>query len=278
MTPEKCAHRRSGFLAVDVQGYGRVDDQRQVEFQRTLVNALDQAGAAAGLDRAVWTRTGRGDEEFALLADPECEPRVLDDFVRELDALLRCYNRDRLPEARLRLRVAIHHGVTSPGPNGLAGRGVVVVHRLLNAEPLRAALAAAEHANLAVLVSRPVFEDTVAQGYTSLDPRDFRRIAVRVKEFHDDAWLRVPGTDVHALNLDPVATTRAGSVNQGTRAEGHSSVTQAGRDVVINPGQDRRPAPTHQVNNHLTARTINARGANFGLLLQPGENRDGQAQ
>jgi len=124
----------------------------------------------------------------------------VDDFVRKLAAALQHHNRALLPERRLRLRLAIHHGSAAPASNGFFGQGVVVVNRLVDSPVLRAALAASD-ADLAVILSRQVYTDTVVQGYTSFDPADFRKIRVRNKEFSEDAWIWVSRGDVHALDL-----------------------------------------------------------------------------
>jgi hypothetical protein len=52
-----------------------------------------------------------------------------------------------------------------------------------------------------VVLSRRIFEDTVEQPHTSLAAEQFRRVQIRNKELCEDAWLYIPGGDVHALTL-----------------------------------------------------------------------------
>lgn len=186
--------RRYLIFAVDVQAYGRGDDLRQDDRQRALVHSLDVAAEAAGLDPSCWMVQGTGDGVLALVPDGEDEPRVVDPLVRELDVVLRRYNRDRVPEARLRLRMAIHHGMARRAASGYAGVAVVMACRLLDCGALRSALGGPnESYHLAVAVSRQIFQDTIAQGHTSLSAEDFERVHVRMKEFSDYAWIRVVG-------------------------------------------------------------------------------------
>jgi hypothetical protein len=192
---------RGLLVTTDAMDYGRGDDQRHTAMQAGFVEAMDQAGEAAQLSRGKWFTQKAGDGELALLPTTESEPRVVDHFVRELDHALSQHNRGRERNDRLRLRVAIHYGVAYPGPNGLAGQGVVAVSRLLDCRPIREALAAADEANLALILSTRVFEETVQQGHTSHRPVEFRKVAVRHKEYSADAWIRVPGMDVHRLEL-----------------------------------------------------------------------------
>ncbi len=187
-------------MSVDAKSYGSGDDQRHVAVQDGLLAVLDEAAAEARLTRTTWVKQPGGDGELAVLPTTEPEPRVVDDFVRKLAAALRHHNRDLRPERRLRLRVAIHHGNAMPASNGFSGQGVVVVSRLVSSQPIRKALIASD-GDLAVIVSRQVFMDTVIQGHTSFDPNAFRKVRIQNKEFSDDAWIWIPDGDVHALDL-----------------------------------------------------------------------------
>ena len=152
------------------------------------------------LARDTWARQPAGDGELCVLPEQESEPRVVDDLVRELSSLLTRHNEGLPASARLRLRMAIHHGVAMPAANGFSGQGVVVVSRLVNSRALRAVQQASD-SDLVVILSRRVFLDIVVQRHTSLRATDFRKVRVRNKEYVEDAWVRVPEADVHALDL-----------------------------------------------------------------------------
>jgi hypothetical protein len=188
------------LVAADAASYGRADALQQKVMLTALPAVLDEAAARAKLHRVSWHRRSTGDGELAVLPPAEEELRVVDDYVYHLHGSLRAYNRNLCPEARLRLRVSIHHGVVVPTSNGFAGQGVVVVSRLLDARPVRAALEVSD-ADLSVIVSDQVFSATVAQHYTTVGAEDFRRVLVERKELVDHAWLRVPGQDVRTLHL-----------------------------------------------------------------------------
>jgi hypothetical protein len=205
------ASRRRLCVAADAVGYGRGDDYQQLATQRYLIEVLNSAGTAAGLHRLTWHCQPAGDAELAVLPEDEPESVVVDGFIRELDTALTRHNRPLRPEARLRLRVAVHFGRLMPGNNGFAGPGPVEVSRLLNSGPLRAAIAAAPEANLALLVSGSVYRDTIEPQHTTLRPADFRQVHVAEKEFEADAWLWVPGYDTARLPLPdgPVTSPEA---------------------------------------------------------------------
>ncbi|MEU5384555.1 hypothetical protein ACFVT9_21520 [Kitasatospora cineracea] len=200
--PQNPGFARRLLLSVDVMGYGRRDDREHADVQRALLMVLNEAARAVGLDRLDWSRQGAGDSEFAVLPDQVSEPVVVDDFVTELHAALRYYNHGRLPDFRMRLRLAIHFGAAMEAENGYAGQGVVRVNRLVESDPPHIALEQDGEALLAVIVSDEVYRDVVVQRHTKLTERDFREVVVDKKETEVRAWLRVPGGDVAALRLE----------------------------------------------------------------------------
>jgi hypothetical protein len=192
--PEHTEFSRALLLAVDMWRYGARDGWQQAELQRALSDAVSAAAAAAGLDRASWAVQDSGDGFFARIEDGSAEPALVGRFVRELDARLEQFNRVRLPETRLRLRVSMHHGGSVPAAHGYASDGPVHVNRLLDAEQAREVLAALPTANLVQIVSSSIFEGCVSQRLTELSEGDFVRIRVEkpAKGFSSDAWIRVP--------------------------------------------------------------------------------------
>ncbi|MGI8309550.1 hypothetical protein [Saccharopolyspora hattusasensis] len=213
-------------LSVDAENYGAQDDQRQRAIQDGVLAVLDQAADRAGLRRDLWDKQPQGDGELALLPedDPEPEPQVIDDYVRELRRALAQHNHGMLPGNRLRLRLAMHYGVALPASNGFSGRAVVVVSRLRDAEPLKEAMAAAPECALGVILSDRLYQETVKQGHTELGPDDARQVSVRVKELAETAWIHVPGVNVHRLEL-PSADQSLDRRNRDKPARSHPEPT-----------------------------------------------------
>jgi hypothetical protein len=177
-------------VAIDAKSYGALDNVAQYDTQALLAEVLDEAAAAAGLDRGAWLKQPQGDGELALVPPDQPEPRVVDDFVRELDAILQLRNHGRRPDARLRVRMAIDFGVAYEAPYGFAGEAVVATARLLSSDGLHRALAEAADADLAVALSPQVYR-TVTNRHTSLTADHFYRIEVSEKEYSSEAWIRV---------------------------------------------------------------------------------------
>lgn len=214
----------SGFrpcmcIAVDAQSYGSNNDRSQSEIQHDLSRLLDRAASGAGLDRASWQIQRKGDEQLAVRLVDGSEPRLVDDYIRHLAAELREYNVRRVPQARMRLRAAVHQGPVELAENGFAGTAVVATARLLNSSPLYDALAEHPGADLALLLSDDVFRATVAGGHTTLSTGNFAPHTVRVKEYEAMAWLYVPGT-ASPVNPPPERPGPVAADGPGERADG----------------------------------------------------------
>ncbi|SDF57048.1 hypothetical protein SAMN05216553_102114 [Lentzea fradiae] len=215
---------RALCMTADAEGYGRRSDPEKAVVQEQLSEVLGRAAEQAGLARDTWQRQPKGDEELAVIPSAEFEPAVVDPFIAALDRELSVVNLGVPPSRRLRLRVALHHGVVHPAALGFGGQGVVHVCRLVNGAAVKQALTAAPDSNLAVVLSPEVFDHVVRQGHTSLSPKDFREIDVTNKEITAKGWLRVPGSDVHALDLGQPRAAKPAPAGRVAHIEFHDVV------------------------------------------------------
>lgn len=249
-------------IAVDAQSYGSNNDRRQSEIQHDLPRLLDRAARGAGLDRAQWHIQRKGDEQLAVRRVDGKEPRLVDDYLRHLVAELHAYNAQRVPEARMRLRTALHQGLVALADNGFAGTAVVATARLLNARPLYDALAAHPEADLALLLSDDIFRATVAGGHTTLTPEDFTRVAIQEKEYEATAWLRVP-----VLGAPAMASHEPGTTERGKPAVPVSGEPAADRPVPAAAGGSRinHEYRADKINVNNINGPVDAGGAVFGF-------------
>ncbi|OLF13464.1 hypothetical protein [Actinophytocola xanthii] len=182
-------------LSVDAQGYSRRNDDGQAGLQRELVTLLDDAATTVGLNRTCWHRQGTGDGELALVPPSESESLVVQDFTLVLARRLFSRNAGRFGAERLRLRMAVDHGLARVDANGFAGATVVSVARMVDAQALRAVLDEADSAPLVQVLSDHLYHGLVEAGHVG-SPAEFRTISLRHKEFHAQAWVRAPGVDL----------------------------------------------------------------------------------
>lgn len=164
-------------VAVDVEGYSKLDALDQSLVQARLSDVLDAAARNAGLDRDLWYRQVRGDGELAVLPADADAAWVVAHFTERLAAALAELRAAGTP---LRMRVAMHCGPLTAGAFGLVGDAPIVTCRLLDAKPVRDALATADD-DLVLVISQRLHDDVVRTRFHDLDPSRFRPTRCRVK-------------------------------------------------------------------------------------------------
>jgi len=167
------------LAAVDIEGFSSLHTSDQVRMQDDLGQVLDIAATRVGLDRALWQVEERGDGELAVLPADTDGPRLIADYPRELTDALSEINSGR--RIRLRIRVAMHHGTLVQGRFGPAGKGPIVVSRLLDSDELRQYLTQRTELDLVVIVSASLHDDVIETRLHNLDPAQFARTDVLVK-------------------------------------------------------------------------------------------------
>ncbi|WP_433540449.1 hypothetical protein ACQP10_34800 [Streptosporangium sandarakinum] len=251
------------LLSVDVENYGGRNYVEHRTLQSALVQVVDEAADRAELDRHLWVRQMVGDSITALLPGGTDVYRILDNFVRELDAAIGFHNRRRAEPAwsPMRLRLALDAGlVDSTGAAGWPGPRAVEVVRLRDSRPARAALGVFPAAELVVIVSEAIYNDHVTQLSGRPAPSEFLRVHTEEKTERYTAYLYVPRFDPHsspelvkfAVESDP--HTSDTSAPPGERAPSgpaetpHIPTIHAGRDAI------------GQLSNHVTNGDINSAG------------------
>ncbi|WKX73167.1 hypothetical protein [Streptomyces sp. XD-27] len=217
------------LLAVDIEhsaGRGNVAFQ---QIRGVLSAALRESFEESGIDWEACLRDSLGDGIRVAAPAGVRKTRLIHPLVHELEVRLRAHNRNAGPATRIRVRIALHAGDVCLGPGGeFTGRPLEVLARLLDAAPLRDALAAApETVPAALLVSRHFYDETVRHGYPGIDPDTFRKITVTEKEYTADAWL-------HLTGYAAVPPAPAPGGDPGQRAPGHSKMVNkaSGNGVV----------------------------------------------
>lgn len=222
------SNHRALLVAVDAEAYSKRNTSSQYRLQANLLDILKAAAKNARLDRVQWRLQPQGDGELAVLPQGTDERLVVDSFVDELDKLLTVHNEERLPEARLRLRIAMHFGVAIPAPNGYAGQAPVDVSRILDSAALRQALGADPAANLALALSDSLYEELILNNLTSLRPEDFESHDLSEPKFRGRAWIRVPRrqyTARYSTSAPPKPTPKRKSGRGPSRAQDPARAT-----------------------------------------------------
>jgi hypothetical protein len=168
------------LVAVDVAGFSQRHAAEQAKAQDDLEMAMAQAAASAGIGRERWYRQPTGDGELAVLPPGVDSLSLLADYPRALADSVADINRANR-SARLRLRLAIHHGAVAPGRFGPVGTSLVAISRLVDAEVVRQQLRQRSDLDIALIVSATVYDEVIQSRLHDLDPEAFRRVLVRAK-------------------------------------------------------------------------------------------------
>jgi len=202
------------LLVVDAAKFSAQRDAELRDVDMTIREVLDEALKASNLVET-WQAArfveNTGDGILAVLP-AESAPRLMDHFPRCLQEELA----ERAPKlrergARLRLKAALHVGLVddecSAAPFSTAA---IDVNRLLEAEPLRAALKESDPdvTYAAFIVSAKLFDTYVAGGWTRLRESQFTEIRVKAKEYKGPAYLYIP---TPSLGKTPSTAAEGGS-------------------------------------------------------------------
>jgi tetratricopeptide (TPR) repeat protein len=180
------------IVLADVEGFGA--RRRTRADQGAIRHGLYQALALAfSRSRIGWDdcyREDRGDGVLILVPAQAPKAVLAAGVPGELAAAIRAHNRGHGPDARMRLRLALHAGEVLHDAHGVTGGAVNLAFRLLEAGPLKQALATSPGV-LAVVCSAWFYEEVIrhAEGCA---PATWRRVAVTVKETREDGWISLP--------------------------------------------------------------------------------------
>ncbi len=204
------------MMVIDIERSAERTNPEQIRNREALYGINHRALVSAGIEPLA--REDRGDGFFQLFPASLAKQRLLGPFVAALDRELRAHSWD----SGLRARLAMHAGEVARDAHGWGGADLNAVFRLADLPDLRAALAAAPRAVLAVAISDVLYQGVVRHNYPDTQPEAFRRIRYTVKEMRDQwAWIRVPGY-VEPPGLDD------GTVAQTTPAAEAGTAAQPG--------------------------------------------------
>lgn len=179
---------RMGFV-LDVAGYGARSAPLQNEVQRRLPPIVIKSLAECGMDLGHIGHEWTGDGINAIMP-ADMDPTVaLPVLIRSLAVNLRTDNARTLD--RIRLRMAIGVGLVEHNTAGFGGPMIIDINRLVDSNPLRAALSAYPTADLAVAITDQVHATVIRPGYPGIPEGQFNRVDVVAKEFAGPAWIWV---------------------------------------------------------------------------------------
>ncbi|GAA4106048.1 hypothetical protein [Actinomadura miaoliensis] len=191
------------ILFFDVASFGRPDRDADIQLavRRGLYQIVFGALDRVAVPRTVYYRQDHGDGVLAVLPPTVPARALAEGLPIWLHLEIRRHNKCASPAARIQLRGALHIGPVYRDEQGVSGRALIHAARLIDASPVRRALADS-CADLVFAASDRVYDEVIRHHPTPVDV-EYREFAARVKEDEFTAWLTVLGR--HA---DPLLETR----------------------------------------------------------------------
>jgi hypothetical protein len=219
------------IVVVDVEGFGDQlrTNPHQVALRDGLYRAMQDAFGRAGIP---WDNCGhedRGDGVFVLVPAEVPKALLAESLPPALVTALRAHNDGHPKPERIRLRMALHAGEVHYDQHGVTAVAVNLAFRLLDAGPLKAALASSSGV-LAVIVSSWFFEEVVRHGDSAAG---YRPVEVAVKETTTTGWICLPD------QLVPADWSRQVD-QQATRPEVRRSLADI--ESLLSLSSERQPA------------------------------------
>jgi hypothetical protein len=237
------------IVALDARRYSKQVMPTQLDWRVAIRYVVSSSVRRSGIDPHAVTTQDSGDGVLVGFGPQIPKRLVVAEFVRRVGDEVDAYNRGRVDDVRLRLRVSVHCDETVVHDNGFAGDAAVVAARLIDAQPTRAVLEAMDEVNLAVILSDEFYRATVRHRLLGLNPRDYRKVTVVVSKYRGWGWLHVPGYPISSVPPTPPDPSDpagpAGSSGSGPGAEpgGPAGGSDAGPEPGAETGGPQAPPP-----------------------------------
>ena len=177
------------LFAVDIAGFTSPDrdDDIRLYLHEELYHVLERAFDGSGLPWARCFHEDRGDGALIVVPPGLACKGIIDPLPERLRSLIRRHNHVSCQAAGIQLRAAAHIGPVEHDDHGFVGSDINLLFRMLEARPLRRALAGSG-AELALIVSDEVYRSLVCRYPSLVSPEAFQRVKFQVKYTRASAW------------------------------------------------------------------------------------------
>jgi hypothetical protein len=181
------------LFAVDIAGFTRPDrdDDIRMFMREELYRILERAFDGSGISWTACSREDRGDGVLVVVPPGIAADHIIDPLPERLGSLIRRHNHVSRDTAQMQLRAAAHLGPVNHDGHGFVGTDVDFLFRMLDARPLRSALASTG-ADIALIISDYVYDTIVSRHPSLVSPAAFHPIRFQVKHTRTAAWIYVP--------------------------------------------------------------------------------------
>jgi class 3 adenylate cyclase len=181
------------IMVLDVEGFSKRANPPKGALRADMYEVARAAAADAALPWDEFATNDTGDGALVVIPPTVPAARVAGPMLKALSDRLAERTRGAGAANPLRLRVALHHGLVHRDGHGWFGDAVDFTFRLVEAQPLRDALTAAEGADVVFIVSDEVYGGVIRHGYRLIDPAAYAPVRFDAKQLKGiKAWVNVP--------------------------------------------------------------------------------------
>lgn len=221
MQEQRPVHRT--IVVFDVEGFGnyRRTNRHQVIVRGGLYQSVSVAFEQAGIPWDPGAHEDRGDGIFVLIPPEVPKSLFVELLPSALVTALNAHNRTHPYEERIRLRMSLHAGEVHYDRYGVTGNSINRAFRLIDAQPLKAALAGSPGV-LAIIASSWFFHEVVRHAPADVSA-GYRPVLATTKEGTEPGWVCLPDHPRPAVVAAPDSSQRevpaaAASPYKGLRA------------------------------------------------------------
>lgn len=177
----------AGFSAPD-----RTDEHRRM-IRQALYEIVEGAFAASGIPWDACHREDRGDGVLIVIPPDVSTALLVNPLIESLAARLRRHNARADAATSFQLRAALDVGPVTKDRQGVTGKVIIQVSRLVDAQVLKRRLAAAEQSCLGFIASTFIYDCFINQRPGHVDPADYVRVSFRSKGSRYTGWMYLAG-------------------------------------------------------------------------------------
>jgi hypothetical protein len=193
------------LFAADIAGFtapGRDDDIR-LYLHEELYKLLEKAFDGSRIPWNRCFREDRGDGVLIVIPPGAACKNLIDPLPERLRGLIRRHNHVFRDAARIQLRTAAHVGPVDHDGHGFIGSDINLLFRMLNARPLKRALASSS-AELALIISDYLYRNIVCRYPSLISPDAFQPVRFQDQHISIQAWSYLPS--IPSQQAKPQAT------------------------------------------------------------------------
>jgi hypothetical protein len=181
------------ILAFDIEGFGGPQRSNPVRsmMRMGLYGLIQEALVHAIGSLSHCSLSDLGDGVLVLIKPEVAKTQLVEPFMSDMATGLKRYNEQAGPNAQIRLRVVLHAGEIIEDPQGYTGEDLNLAFRLMDCDALRAVLSRSR-ANLGLIVSDYFYDTIIKHAFEGIDPSQYLRVDVQVKETATKAWISLP--------------------------------------------------------------------------------------